>query len=163
VSNRDWRYYRERQRTRGRGRKRAVPKTARDAVEALLRDELGGRGFNAKLELEAGGAAAVADSRSGPRRDLTELPTFTVDPATARDFDDAVSARRESDAIRLWIHIADVAAHVPTGSPLDREARRRGLESVFVPTGQTGIAIAGQPRCMARLRSAHNSDAVSAA
>ena len=49
--------------------------------------------------LEAGGrrAASVAEARSGPRRDLTGLPTFTVDPATARDFDDAVSAQREGD------------------------------------------------------------------
>ncbi len=126
---RDWRYYRERQRGRGR---RATPKTARDAVEAFLREELGGRGFRAALEVEAGRAAEVAESRGGPRRDLTELPTFTVDPATARDFDDAVSARREGEAIRLWIHIADVAAHVPPGSPLDLEARRRG-NSTYAP------------------------------
>ncbi|HET8863717.1 MAG TPA: RNB domain-containing ribonuclease, partial [Solirubrobacterales bacterium] len=128
----DWRHYRERQRARGRGRKRAAPKTAREAVEEFLREELGGRGFRPALEVEAGEAATVAEARSGPRRDLTDLPTFTVDPATARDFDDAVSARREGEGIRLWIHIADVAAHVPPGSPLDREARRRG-NSTYVP------------------------------
>jgi ribonuclease R len=129
---RDWRYYRDRQRSRGHGRGRAVPKTARDAVEALLSEELGGRGFSAPLELAAGKAPGAAESRSAARRDLTELPTFTVDPATARDFDDAVSARREEDAIRIWIHIADVAAHVPPGSPLDREARRRA-NSTYAP------------------------------
>jgi ribonuclease R len=129
---RDWRYYRERQRGRGRRRRQAAPRSARDAVEAFLREELGGRGFRPALEVEASEAAGVADSRSGPRRDLIDLPTFTVDPATARDFDDAVSARREGDGIRLWIHIADVAAHVPPGSPLDREARRRG-NSTYVP------------------------------
>jgi ribonuclease R len=128
---RDWRYYRERQRGRGR-RRQAEPKTARDAVEALLREELGGRGFQAAVEVEAAGAAERAESRGGPRRDLTELPTFTVDPATARDFDDAVSARREGDSIRLWVHIADVAAHVPPGSPLDREAARRA-NSTYAP------------------------------
>jgi ribonuclease R len=132
VSRRDWRYYRDRQRGSGRGRKQEAPKTARDAVEALLREELGGCGFRAALELDAGRAAEVAESRGGPRRDLTALPTFTVDPATARDFDDAVSARREGEATRLWIHIADVAAHVPPGSPLDREASRRG-NSTYVP------------------------------
>jgi ribonuclease R len=132
VSGRDWRSHRDRQRGRGRGRKQAVPKTARDAVELFLREELGGRGFRASLEVEAAGASAVAESRSGPRRDLTGLPTFTVDPATARDFDDAVSAQREAEGTRLWIHIADVAAHVPPGSPLDREARRRG-NSTYVP------------------------------
>jgi ribonuclease R len=132
VSRGDWREHRERQRSRGRRGRREEPKSARDAVEALLRDELGGRGFRAALEVEAAEAAERAESRSGRRRDLTGLPTFTVDPATARDFDDAVSARREGEAIRLWIHIADVAAHVPPGSPLDREARRRG-NSTYVP------------------------------
>jgi ribonuclease R len=63
---------------------------------------------------------------------LVEMPTFTVDPATARDFDDAVSARREGDRARLWIHIADVAAHVPPGSGLDREARERA-NSTYAP------------------------------
>ncbi|HET9163939.1 MAG TPA: RNB domain-containing ribonuclease [Solirubrobacterales bacterium] len=129
MAKRDWRYYRERQRGRGR---REAPKTARDAVEALLHEELGGRGFAAALEVEAGRAGAVAESRGVSRRDLIELPTFTVDPATARDFDDAVSARREGESVRLWIHIADVAAHVPPGSPLDREALRRG-NSTYAP------------------------------
>jgi ribonuclease R len=129
---RDWRYYRERQRGRQRGRRQAEPKTARDAIEALLREELGGRGFRASLEVEAAEAAERAESRSGPRRDLIDLPTFTVDPATARDFDDAVSAQREGEGFRLWIHIADVAAHVPPGSPLDREARRRA-NSTYAP------------------------------
>jgi ribonuclease R len=128
----NWRQHRDRQRARGRGRGQAVPKTARDAVEALLREELGWRGFRASHELEAGKAADAAESRSGPRRDLIALSTFTVDPATARDFDDAVSAQREGDSIRLWIHIADVAAHVPPGSPLDREARRRA-NSTYAP------------------------------
>jgi ribonuclease R len=131
VSERDWRYYRARQRARGRGR-RAEPENAREAVETLLREELGGRGFPASLELEADRVAGLAESSGRPRRDLTGLPTFTVDPATARDFDDAVSAQREGDAIRLWIHIADVAAHVAPGSPLDREARRRG-NSTYAP------------------------------
>ncbi len=84
------------------------------------------------LETEAREAASKAEARSPARRDITDLPTFTVDPATARDFDDAVSARREGDGIRLWIHIADVAAHVPPGSPLDLEARRRA-NSTYVP------------------------------
>jgi ribonuclease R len=115
-----------------RRRRDSSPKRARDAVEALLAERLGKLGFRASLEVEAGRAAAAAESRSGPRRDLTALPTFTVDPATARDFDDAVSARREGDGIRLWIHIADVAAHVPPGSPLDLEARRRA-NSTYAP------------------------------
>jgi ribonuclease R len=112
--------------------RRETPPKAREAVEALLRERLGFRGFKAALELEAAGAASAAEGRGGPRRDLTALATFTVDPATARDFDDAVSAQREGDGARVWVHIADVAAHVRPGSPLDREARRRG-NSTYVP------------------------------
>jgi ribonuclease R len=132
MSRRDRRQARDRQRARGRWRRQEAPKTAREAVEALLGEELDGRGFRASLELEAAEAAGVAESRSGRRRDLTGLATFTVDPATARDFDDAVSARREGGGIRLWIHIADVAAHVPPGSPLDLEAKRRA-NSTYAP------------------------------
>jgi ribonuclease R len=104
--------------------------SAREAVEALLREQLGFRGFSAALEAEA--AAAAAERRSGARRDLTALATFTVDPASARDFDDAVSAQREGDGARVWIHIADVAAHLRPGSALDLEARRRA-NSTYVP------------------------------
>jgi ribonuclease R len=116
-----------------RRRPQRAPKTALEAVEALFREELGRRGFRAGLEDEARAAAAKAEEGSPPRRrDLTSLPTFTVDPATARDFDDAVSARREGERTRLWIHIADVAAHVRPGSGLDLEARRRG-NSTYAP------------------------------
>jgi ribonuclease R len=132
LSRRDWRYYRERQRGRGRGRARARPKNAREAVEGLLDERLGRRGFPAALEREAAHAASTAEAGEVRRHDLIGLPTFTVDPATARDFDDAVSARREDDGLRLWIHIADVAAHVKPGSPLDLEARRRA-NSTYAP------------------------------
>jgi ribonuclease R len=101
-------------------------------VERLLREQLGKRGFPASLEAEATRLADAAEQAPIPRRDLTGLPTFTVDPSTARDFDDAVSAQREGDSLRLWIHIADVSAHVPPGSPLDLEARRRA-NSTYVP------------------------------
>jgi ribonuclease R len=98
----------------------------------MLREQLGFRGFRASLEVEAARAAEAAERGSGPRLDLTDLQTFTVDPASARDFDDAVSAQREGDGARVWIHIADVAAHVRPGSPLDVEARRRA-NSTYVP------------------------------
>jgi ribonuclease R len=132
MSRRDWRYYRERQRARGRGKRQPEPRNAREAVERLLEERLGRRGFPAALEVEAGRAADAAERSEARRRDLTDLPTFTVDPATARDFDDAISARREGDLIRVWVHIADVAAHVAPGSPLDLEARRRA-NSTYVP------------------------------
>jgi ribonuclease R len=66
------------------------------------------------------------------RTDLRELTTFTVDPDTAKDFDDAISVRREGDGVRIWVHIADVSYFVPAGTPLDRGAAERG-NSVYVP------------------------------
>ena len=66
------------------------------------------------------------------RVDLRDLVAFTIDPETAKDFDDALSARREGDGIRVWVHIADVSHFVPAGSPLDHGARARAL-SVYVP------------------------------
>jgi ribonuclease R len=107
------------------------PKVARDVVGALL-DERLGRGFDRRLEDDAREAALSARQADFERRDLRDLATFTVDPATARDFDDAVSASESAGGIRLWIHIADVAAHVRPGSTLDAEARRRS-NSTYVP------------------------------
>jgi ribonuclease R len=110
------------------------PKRAADVVAALLWEGGLERGFRAELEDEAARAASAARerARADGRRDLTALDTFTVDPATARDFDDAVSAQPEGDAVRLWIHIADVAAHVRPGSGLEGEAYARGT-STYVP------------------------------
>lgn len=67
------------------------------------------------------------------RHDLTGQTIVTIDPADARDFDDAISL--ELNARGHWVlgvHIADVAHFVPVDSPLDREAARRGT-SVYLP------------------------------
>ncbi len=108
------------------------PKVARDVVEALLWEGLERRGFARRVEDEARDATAAATEIDPTRRDLRDLRTFTVDPATARDFDDAVSAEPDGDGVRLWIHIADVSAHVRPGTALDAEAARR-TTSVYVP------------------------------
>ncbi|MGH2953082.1 MAG: RNB domain-containing ribonuclease [Solirubrobacterales bacterium] len=108
------------------------PDRARDVVAALIAERDLRRGFGRELEDDARDAAAVARESGDARHDHTDLATFTVDPATARDFDDAVSAAPEGDGVRLWIHIADVAAHVRPGSRLDAEALGRGT-STYVP------------------------------
>ena len=80
-----------------------------------------------------GGARAPDDPYAADARvDLRELPTFTIDPDDAKDFDDAISARRENGRVRLWVHIADVTAYLRPGGRLEREAFRRGT-SVYVP------------------------------
>jgi ribonuclease R len=109
------------------------PQIARDVLEALMLDRGLQRSFDAAVEDEAAGAAQRVASAKEARVDLRGLPTFTIDPADARDFDDAISAQRLADGTtRVWVHIADVAAHVRDGSELDREARRRAT-SVYVP------------------------------
>ncbi len=70
-----------------------------------------------------------ADIEQG-RRDLRHLPFMTIDPADAKDFDDAVWFDTETST--LWIAIADVASYVPLGSALDRAARARAT-SVYLP------------------------------
>ena len=109
------------------------PKRARDVVEALLWERDGWRGFPPRLESQAREAEAGAREVGPARRDLREMATFTVDPASARDFDDAVSAEADGDGVRLWVHIADVSAYVRPGTPLDVEAERRGV-STYVPS-----------------------------
>jgi ribonuclease R len=109
------------------------PNVARDVIEALMLDRGLRRGFDPALERDARAAGQRVAGEQRNRRDLRELATFTIDPASARDFDDAISAQELGDGLtRVWVHIADVAAHVPEGSPLDREARRRAT-SVYVP------------------------------
>src|SRR5213075_3069297 len=66
------------------------------------------------------------------RSDLRDLTTFTIDPDTAKDFDDAISVVREGDGIRAWVHIADVSWFVAAGSALDRGAAGRAFSS-YVP------------------------------
>jgi len=107
------------------------PDVARDVLEGLMLDRGLHRSYGRAATAEAGGA--VDDPYAADARvDLTELPTFTIDPDDAKDFDDAISARREDGYIRLWIHIADVTAYLRPGGPLEREASRRGT-SVYVP------------------------------
>jgi ribonuclease R len=91
-------------------------------------------GFSAAAEAEA--EAAQPPTLSG-RQDLRDVPLITIDPADARDHDDAVFAEPDADEKNpggwiVWVAIADVAAYVRPGSALDREAREKG-NSVYFP------------------------------
>jgi ribonuclease R len=110
------------------------PDVARDVIEGMLLDRGLRRRFEPHVEKEARAAAErpVGDE-VGDRLDLRALPTFTIDPPTAKDFDDAISAEAiEGGAVRVWVHIADVSHYVRPGSAVDREAFRRAT-SVYVP------------------------------
>ena len=110
------------------------PTIARDVLEGLMLDKGLRRSFPYRVEEEA---TEVKETGSDPvfneRRDLRELPTFTIDPIDARDFDDAISAEDLGDGrARVWVHIADVSAFVRPDGVIELEAFRRGT-SVYVP------------------------------
>ncbi|MGC9370675.1 MAG: ribonuclease R [Paracoccaceae bacterium] len=72
----------------------------------------------------------------GQREDLRHLPFVTIDPADARDHDDACYAHPDDEPKNegghvVWVAIADVAHYVRPGSALDREARKRGNSTYF--------------------------------
>jgi len=99
------------------------------AIEAVLEGLLWHRGVrrpSPPVPPEPG------DEVDAGRVDLRDLATVTIDPDTAKDFDDAISVRAEGDGLRAWVHIADVSAYVPPGSPLDRDASERAF-STYVP------------------------------
>lgn len=87
--------------------------------------------------------AAIAEARAQAekfdeetltgREDLTGDTIVTIDPADARDFDDAISLKRSEDGSwHLGVHIADVSHFVPEGGALDQDAQQRGT-SVYLP------------------------------
>lgn len=82
-------------------------------------------------------AEALAPVAAGSREDWRDLPLVTIDPADAKDHDDAVFAQPDDDennpgGFIVTVAIADVAAYVKPGSPLDSEALKRG-NSVYFP------------------------------
>ena len=91
-----------------------------------------------KFEQEILDAAEAIDGRIteadyAERRDFRDVTTFTVDPADAKDFDDALSIRRIEDGLwEIGVHIADVTHYVRPGSVLDCEARDRGTSVYLV-------------------------------
>ncbi|MCX8499841.1 MAG: RNB domain-containing ribonuclease, partial [Caulobacteraceae bacterium] len=87
-------------------------------------------------DAEDAAEAAEAPTLEG-RTDLRHVPLVTIDPIDARDHDDAVYAEPDEDPANqggwiVWVAIADVAAYVRPGTPLDREARDKG-NSVYFP------------------------------
>jgi ribonuclease R len=78
-------------------------------------------------------ARRFSEDAIGARLDRRNTLTVTIDPATARDFDDAISLSRDERGYwQLGVHIADVSHFVRPGSSLDAAARKRGT-SVYLP------------------------------
>lgn len=75
----------------------------------------------------------ITDNDMKGRKDYREVFTFTIDPADAKDYDDAISFRKLSNGnFEVGVHIADVSWYVKPGSIVDREARARGTSVYLV-------------------------------
>lgn len=91
-----------------------------------------------KFSNEVQKAAKNVPAKIGPeeikkRRDFRDIPTFTIDPTDAMDFDDALSLRKTDDGLwEVGIHIADVTHYVQPDTLLDKEAVKRGTSVYLV-------------------------------
>lgn len=75
----------------------------------------------------------ITQEEIAKRRDFREVLTFTIDPADAKDFDDALSFMTLSNGnIEVGVHIADVSHYVKQSTPLDKEAFERGTSVYLV-------------------------------
>jgi exoribonuclease R len=100
-----------------------TPATLRDGV-VRLQQELGVTP-EFPPEVEEAAARAAADVTL-PDLDRTDLPFLTIDPEGARDLDQALHLERDGDGYVVHYAIADVAAFVEPGGPVDVEANKRG-------------------------------------
>ncbi len=102
-----------------------------------------GQGFSSEFppgviadaeELEKNGRTILAkEANNSKRRDFRNVPTCTIDPFDAKDFDDALSIRKLDDgSIEVGVHIADVSYFVKPGTALDKEAVERATSVYLV-------------------------------
>ena len=90
--------------------------------------------YPASVEKAADGIAAEISAQELARReDFRQVPTFTIDPKDAKDFDDALSIRRVGEGLwEIGVHIADVSHYVTEGSIIDKEAYKRATSVYLV-------------------------------
>ena len=78
-------------------------------------------------------SATIAESEILKREDFRDILTFTIDPDTAKDFDDAISYRKLEDGnFEIGVHIADVSHYVKPGDIIDKEAIKRATSVYLV-------------------------------
>jgi ribonuclease R len=77
-------------------------------------------------------SAEISPEEIARREDFRDVTTFTIDPKDAKDFDDALSIRKNGGLWEVGVHIADVSHYVTEGSIIDREAEQRATSVYLV-------------------------------
>lgn len=103
-------------------------------MNAILADYGFPLAFPKEVEIQADAIEeTILAEEIAKRRDFRKVLTFTIDPADAKDFDDAISFKAlENGNTEVGIHIADVSHYVKSGSALDKEAFERGTSVYLV-------------------------------
>ncbi|OYO21517.1 ribonuclease II [Enemella dayhoffiae] len=113
----------------------SVPEALTEGLERLRREL--GVPEEFPDEVVAAAEQAAANPRL-PQTDRTDLELVTIDPPGAKDLDQAVFIERTGDGFTVWYAIADVAAFVDPGGPIDAEAHRRG-QTFYAPHQRTPL------------------------
>lgn len=112
-------------------------------IEAVLREAEIVREFPPECQAKAEKLRPFTEADLEGREDLRDLVTMTIDPATAKDHDDAIAIEKTDQGWRLVVSIADVAHYVPRGGVIDLEAYERAT-SVYLP----GTVVPMLPDCI---------------
>lgn len=107
---------------------------SKDTLVAIYDQEIRAEFSKACLEEALKFGSKVTKEDCEGRVDLTKLECITIDPDTAKDFDDALSLEVDDNGFKLGVHIADVAHYVSANSALDTEASLRGNSTYFPGT-----------------------------
>ncbi|NIK60778.1 RNB domain-containing ribonuclease [Kribbella shirazensis] len=113
----------------------AVPEVFRASLQDIRRELEVPDGF--PPEVTAAAEAAAANARL-PALDRSDIEFVTIDPPDSMDLDQALHIERAGDGFTVHYAIADVAAFVQAGDPIDTEARRRG-ETLYAPDKRTPL------------------------
>ncbi len=106
---------------------------AAQCAKAILYGAGINRTFPADVKAEAKKyeGQTIDPSATGGRKDLRAMPIFTIDAASTKDIDDAISIERTATGYTLGVHIADVSHYVTPGSALNAEAFARGTSVYY--------------------------------
>lgn len=101
-------------------------------MQSIILDRGLDQEFPKEVEKEAQRIKREYQADEKNRLDIRNIPLFTIDPESAKDFDDALSVEKVGENFKVGVHIADVSHFVKEGSSIDKEAKERGTSVYLV-------------------------------